>query len=89
MHKRIISLMQNTISMTLTERQARNTQSKAVNIAKETPQQLAIGLAIHQSTRSKEVENLLLFPKLTVSSLNVLLVIFKYFCSTLDYQFFT
>ena len=41
-HKRIISLMQNTISMTLTERQARNTQSKAVNIAKETPQQLAI-----------------------------------------------
>jgi hypothetical protein len=63
-------------------------KSKAVNIAKETPQQLAIGLAIHQSTRSKEVENLLVFPKLTVSSLNVLLVIFKYFCSTLDYQFF-
>jgi hypothetical protein len=41
-HKRIISLMQNTISTTLTERQARNTQSKAVNMAKETPQQLAI-----------------------------------------------
>jgi mannose/fructose/N-acetylgalactosamine-specific phosphotransferase system component IID len=82
--------------MTLTERQARNTESKAVSIAKEMPQQLAIGLAIHQSTRSKEVQNLLVsvFPKLIATCLNILLFYLsknnlKYFCSTLGYQFFT
>lgn len=45
--------------MTLTERQTRNQKSDALRLSREMPQQLAIGLAIHQAIRSKEVVNFL------------------------------
>lgn len=43
--------------MTLTERQVKTSQS--LRATREMPQQLAIGLAIHQAIRSKEVVNFL------------------------------
>lgn len=58
-HKRAVGLAQNTISMTLTERQVRNQKSEVLRATREMPQQLAIGLAIHQSIRSKQVVNFL------------------------------
>lgn len=45
--------------MTLTERQVTNKKSEVIRAGKETPQQLAIGLAIHQAIRSKEIVNFL------------------------------
>lgn len=58
-HKRAVTLAQSTVSMTLTESQVRKQQSKVIKVAREMPQQLAIGLAIHQAIRSKEVVNFL------------------------------
>ena len=52
-HKRAMSLVQSTISMCLTERQIRNKKSEVINSSREMPQQLAVGLAVHQSVRSK------------------------------------
>ena len=46
-----VSLAQSTISMTFTERQVTNKKSEVIRAGKEMPQQLAIGLAIHQAIR--------------------------------------
>ena len=57
--KRAVSLSQTAISMCLTERQSNNNKSKTLRLSREMPQQLAVGLAIHQLTRSKELVNML------------------------------
>ena len=48
-HKRVMSLVQSTVSMCLTERQIGNKKSYVIKTSREMPQQLAVGLAIHQS----------------------------------------
>ena len=48
-----MSLAQNTIAMFLTDRQVSNKTSDILRSAREMPQQLAVGLAIHQAIRSK------------------------------------
>lgn len=58
-HERAMSLVQSTISTCLTERQVGNNKSEIFKSSREMPQQLAIGLAIHQSVRSKELVNML------------------------------
>ena len=58
-HKRAMNLVQSTMSMCLTERQIGNKKSDAIKSSREMPQQLAVGLAVHQSVRSKELINLL------------------------------
>lgn len=58
-HKGAMSLVQGTISTCLTERQVGNKKSEIFKSSREMPQQLAIGLAIHQSVRSKELVNML------------------------------
>ena len=58
-HKRTMSLTQSTVSMCLTEHQVRYKKSGVVRLATEMPQQLAIGLAVHQAVRSKELISLL------------------------------
>ncbi|KAK3708724.1 hypothetical protein QZH41_004431 [Actinostola sp. cb2023] len=58
-HKRAVSLSQSTISMTLSERQAQNKKSEILKVTKEMPQQLAVGLAVHQAFRCKEIVNML------------------------------
>ena len=57
--KRAISLCQTTISMCLTERQSNNKKAEALRQSREMPQQLAVGLAVHQATRSKNLVNML------------------------------
>ena len=54
-----MSLTQSMVSMCLTERQVRNKKSGVVRLATEMPQQLAIGLAVYQAVRSKELISLL------------------------------
>ena len=58
-HKRAMSLVQSTVSSCLTERQIGNKKSEVIKSTREMPQQLAVGLAIHQSIRSKEMVNML------------------------------
>ncbi|XP_032226529.2 uncharacterized protein LOC116609840 [Nematostella vectensis] len=58
-HKRALSLAQTTMSLTLTERQVRNTKSEVIHVARVMPQQLAIGIAVHQAIRSKDIINFL------------------------------
>ena len=58
-HKRAMNLVQSTMSMCLTERQIGNKKSDAIKSSREMPQQLAVGLAVHQSVKSKELVNLL------------------------------
>ena len=58
-HKRAVSLAQSTISLTLTERQANNKKSEVIKVTREMPQQLGVGLAIHQAFRSKEIIKML------------------------------
>ena len=58
-HKRAVSLSQSTISLTLTERQANNKKSEIIKTTREMPQQLGVGLAIHQAIRSKEIIKML------------------------------
>ena len=65
-NKRAVSLAQSTISLTLTERQAKNKKSEVVKATREMSQQLGVGLAIHQdfvakrsSKCSMEVDSLL------------------------------
>ena len=58
-HKRAMHLSESTVSMCLTERHVKNKESQLINSTREIPQQLAVGLAIHQAIRSKEVVNLL------------------------------
>lgn len=57
--KRVVTLAQTTVSLTLSERQKKNKKSELLKITREMPQQLAIGLAIHQALRSKEIVNML------------------------------
>ena len=45
--------------MCLTERQIGNKKSDVINTSREMPQQLAVGLAVHQSIRSKGLVNML------------------------------
>ena len=54
-----MSLSQTMITMCLTERQGNNRKSETLRLSREMPQQLAVGLAIHQATRSKELVNML------------------------------
>ena len=54
-HKRAMSLAQSTVSMCLTERQIKYKKSKVAKLAAEMPQYLAVGLAVHQEVRSKEL----------------------------------
>ncbi len=58
-HKRAMSLVQSTISMCLTERQVGNKKSEIIKSSHEMPQQLAVGLAVHQSVRSKQLVDML------------------------------
>ena len=58
-HKRAMSLVQSTVSRCLTERQVGNKKSEIIKSSREMPQQLAIGLAVHQAVRSKELANML------------------------------
>lgn len=58
-HKRAMNLVQSTISMCLTERQIGNKKSEVIRSSREMPQQLAVGLAVHQSVRSKQIVNIL------------------------------
>ena len=54
-HKRAASLAQSTISLTLTERQSKNKKPEVIIVTGEMPQQLGVGLAIHQAFHSKEI----------------------------------
>ena len=56
--KRAVSLCQTAISLCLTERQISNKKSETLRLSREIPRQLAIGLAVHQFTRSKELVNM-------------------------------
>ena len=58
-HKRAMSLAQTAVSMFLTDRQKSNTKSKVIKSSRDMPQQLAAGLALRQSIRSKEIVNML------------------------------
>ncbi|KXJ10506.1 hypothetical protein AC249_AIPGENE18777 [Exaiptasia diaphana] len=58
-HCRAMHLAQSTISMCLTERQVNNKKSKALHTTREMPEQLAVGIALHQASRNKEMINLL------------------------------
>lgn len=58
-HKRAISLSQSTVSLSFSDRQVQNKKSETVRMTNEMPQQLAIGIAIHQAICSKELINLL------------------------------
>lgn len=57
--KRAMSLSQTVITMCLTDRQRNNRKSETLRLSREMPQQLAVGLAVHQATRSKELVNML------------------------------
>lgn len=58
-HKRAMSLVQSTVSLSLTERQIANRKSEFLKTSREMPQNLAVGLAVHQSVRSKKLVDLL------------------------------
>ena len=59
-HKRAMSLSQSTVSMCLSDRQVKYEKSDAlIRSTVEMPQQLAVGLAVHQAVRSKELINML------------------------------
>lgn len=57
--KRALSLCQTAVSMCLTEKQSNNKKSETLRLSREMPQQLAVGLAVHQLTRSKQLVNML------------------------------
>lgn len=57
--KHAMSLVQSTVSMCLTEHQIGNKKSDVIKTTREMPQQLAVGLAIHQSVCSKGLVNML------------------------------
>lgn len=58
-NKRAISLAQTVITMCLTDRQRNNAKSKVTKSTREMPQQLAVGLALRKSIRSKAIVNML------------------------------
>lgn len=53
-----MSLLQSTVSMCLNARQIRNKKSYVIKTSRKMPQQLAVGVAIHQSIRSKGLVNM-------------------------------
>ena len=57
--KRSLSLCHSAMSMCLTDRQCNNKKSKTLSLSREMPQQLVVGLAVHQATRSKDLVNML------------------------------
>ena len=57
--KRAMNLVQSTMSMCLTERQIGNKKSQVIKSSREMPLQLAVGIAVHQAVRSKELVNML------------------------------
>ena len=54
-HRRAMSLAQSTVAMFLTDCQVSNKKSEILRSTCEMPQQLAVGLAIHQANRSKQM----------------------------------
>ncbi|XP_048583519.1 uncharacterized protein LOC5522137 [Nematostella vectensis] len=58
-NKRAMSLTESTVAMFLPDRQVRHKKAETTRMRSEMPHQLAIGLAIHQAVRSKELINLL------------------------------
>ena len=58
-HKRAMSLTQNTVAMCLSDCHVKHKKSESTRMTAEMPQQLAIGLAAHQPVRSKEFISLL------------------------------
>ena len=58
-HKHAVSLVQSTISLTLTERQVKNKKSEVVKATREMSKQLGVGLAIQQAFYSKEIIKML------------------------------
>lgn len=58
-HRRATSLSQTTVSMYLSDRQSKNKKSEMLNSVRDMPQQLAVGLTVHQEARSKKLVNML------------------------------
>lgn len=58
-HNRATTLAQTVVSLCLTERQRGNKKSEEIKCAREMPQQLAVGIALRQAIRSKEIVNML------------------------------
>lgn len=54
-----MALSQTTVSMCLTERQVKNKKSDVVRSSSEMPLQLAVGIAVPQAVRSKQLINML------------------------------
>ena len=58
-HRRATSLSQYTVRMYLSDGQRKNKKSEKLKSSREMPQQLAVGLAVHQAVRSKKIVNIL------------------------------
>ena len=58
-YNRAMALSQTTVSLCLTERQVKNKKSDVVRSSSEMPLQLAVGIAVHQAVRSKQLINML------------------------------
>ena len=58
-YNRAMALSQTTVSMCLTERQVKNKKSDVVRSSSEMPLQLAVGIAVHQAVRSKQLITML------------------------------
>ena len=58
-YNRAMVLSQTTVSMCLTERQVKNKKSDVVRSSSEMPLQLAVGIAVHQAVRSKQLITML------------------------------
>lgn len=58
-YNRTMALSQTTVSMCLTERQVKNKKSDVVRSSSEMPLQLAVGIAVHQAVRSKQLITML------------------------------
>ena len=58
-YNRAMALSQTTVSMCLTERQVKNKKSDVVRSSLEMPLQLAVGIAVHQAVRNKQLITML------------------------------
>ena len=58
-NRRDLSLAQATVSMFLSDHQVGNRTLKMVRFKRKMPQQLAVGISMHQAFRSKKAINLL------------------------------
>ena len=58
-NRNAMSLAQSTLSMFLSKHQVNSKKTQSLRVAREMPQQLAVGLAIRQAIRSKKVVNIL------------------------------